>query len=69
MVVCFIIKISKYLACDCNPQGSASGSCDSDGKCTDCKPNVLGDKCTACRDGYYGYPDCTCKNFEFNDQQ
>ena len=42
----------------CNADGSSGITCGADdGKC-DCKNNVMGDKCTQCVDGTYGFPDC-----------
>ena len=47
----------KFLACECNAEGSESTQCAENGKCT-CKPNVTGDKCDQCADGYNGFPTC-----------
>ena len=48
----------KFKACMCNADGSSGITCGADdGKC-DCKNNVMGDKCTQCVDGTYGFPDC-----------
>ena len=49
----------KFLACECNAEGSESTQCADNGKCT-CKPNVTGDKCDQCAEGYTmnGFPTC-----------
>ena len=47
-----------FLACECKAGGSKSTVCDkSTGKC-DCNDNVVGDKCTQCESGYWGFPKC-----------
>ena len=46
--------------CDCNNQGSTSKECNSSGNCF-CKLNVIGSKCTNCKLGYFGFPDCKGK--------
>ena len=46
-----------FLACSCNKQGSNLTECNSDGECY-CKPNVINRKCTSCKNGFYGFPDC-----------
>ena len=45
------------LACDCDSQGSTGTSCALGGVC-DCKANIMGNKCTNCKPGYYGFPEC-----------
>ena len=61
-----IISVSE---CNCNPDGSITLECDSNGDCTckggftgskcdECKPNVIGDTCDECRPNYYNYPLC-----------
>ena len=42
--------------CECAKEGS-TGQCDANGKCT-CNENVAGDKCTECKENYFGYPNC-----------
>ena len=45
---------------DVNVEKSGSNSyiCDkTSGKC-DCNDNVVGDKCTQCESGYWGFPSC-----------
>ncbi|MBN3312116.1 LAMC2 protein, partial [Atractosteus spatula] len=37
-------------ACSCNPLGSVSSQCDSNGRCS-CKPGILGEKCDRCQSG------------------
>ena len=45
--------------CLCDPEGSASESCDPvNGICDQCRPHVIGPKCNECEEGYYGFPDC-----------
>ena len=52
-------KVS-FLACNCIGPGTINSSCDSNGICF-CKTNFIGSKCTKCKPGYYGFPDCYCK--------
>ena len=51
--------------CECNPAGSTTEECNSDGiccckiafdgdKCERCKVGFGGDNCDSCRDGFYG---------------
>ena len=47
--------------CRCNTNlGSAFSQCKEDGKCS-CKPNVVGDKCDRCAEGFDNsmFPDCS----------
>ena len=55
-----IYATSNVLDCGCDKQGSTSLSCDENtkNKICSCKPNVIGDKCTACKSGFYGFPNC-----------
>ncbi|XP_013408769.1 laminin subunit alpha isoform X2 [Lingula anatina] len=46
------------LQCNCNSDGSQSFQCNEFGGQCRCKPNVIGRKCTQCRTGYFGFPDC-----------
>ena len=46
-----------FTACECSSFGSSSTSCTSSGVCT-CKSNIIGNKCTNCTSGYYGFPNC-----------
>lgn len=46
------------LECRCDRRGSQSYECAAFGGQCPCKPNVIGRTCTACRMGYYGFPDC-----------
>ena len=48
--------ISIISACNCKLQGSVGDSCD-DGKCS-CKPNIIGDTCYKCAEGYKDFPSC-----------
>lgn len=46
--------------CMCDVRGAidAAGQCEPyGGQCT-CKPNVIGRRCTRCRTGYWGFPNC-----------
>ena len=57
-----ILIVDLFVAeCTCFKEGTESCNKE-DGKCT-CKAYVSGDKCTACEDGYYGYPpNCTSRS-------
>lgn len=46
------------LPCGCDYIGSTSFECEPFGGQCQCKPNVIGRQCDACRTGYYGFPDC-----------
>lgn len=46
------------LSCNCDFYGSTSFECDPFGGQCQCKPNIIGRQCDACRTGYYGFPDC-----------
>ncbi|KAK4877517.1 hypothetical protein RN001_010023 [Aquatica leii] len=46
------------LPCQCDFDGSLSFECDKFGGQCNCKPNVIGRQCEACKTGYYGFPDC-----------
>ena len=47
-----------YLECKCNKDGSmVITKCESDGQCS-CKDNIDGLKCSKCKDGYFGFPNC-----------
>ena len=41
--------------CGCNRDGSAL--CNSIGQC-ECKENVAGEQCDACKPGLFGFPEC-----------
>ena len=49
--------------CNCNIAGSQKTSCDEDGKCDECKADIVGDKCDECSDGLTGFPKCQSKVF------
>ncbi|KAJ8738019.1 hypothetical protein PYW08_000614 [Mythimna loreyi] len=49
---------SGALACVCDFMGSTELECNTFGGQCPCKPNVIGRSCTACRTGYYGFPNC-----------
>lgn len=46
------------LPCECDYAGSTSFECDPFGGQCQCKSNIIGRQCEACRTGYYGFPDC-----------
>lgn len=46
------------LSCGCDPTGSVTFECDPFGGQCQCRQNVIGRKCDACRTGFYGFPDC-----------
>lgn len=46
------------LSCQCDYDGSLSFECERFGGQCQCKPNVIGRKCEACRTGFYGFPNC-----------
>ena len=49
---------SKFEECGCNQEGSHSLTCQQDtGKCF-CKPNIVGDNCDQCYEGYFNHPHC-----------
>ncbi|XP_045509429.1 laminin subunit alpha [Colias croceus] len=49
---------SGALACLCDFMGSTELECATFGGQCPCKPNVIGRTCSACRTGYYGFPNC-----------
>ena len=51
-----------FIECKCDHDGSEFDQCNDNGKCT-CKPNVVGDKCDKCAEGYEGadFPHCSGK--------
>lgn len=60
-MLCEIIFMNCFSACDCNEQGSLSNVCDVElGQCL-CKSNYGGRTCDLCGNGYYKYPECLCK--------
>ncbi|ERL89440.1 hypothetical protein D910_06807 [Dendroctonus ponderosae] len=46
------------LPCQCDYAGSVSFECEKFGGQCKCKDNIIGRQCTACRTGYYGFPEC-----------
>ena len=46
------------LECNCDMEGSIGLSCEEIGGQCSCKPNVIGRRCTKCKPGYFGYPEC-----------
>ncbi|CAL1548003.1 unnamed protein product [Lymnaea stagnalis] len=53
------------LDCNCNPDGSRSFTCDTFGGNCQCKDNIIGRTCSACRPGYFGFPNCKPCNCPF----
>ncbi|PVD23436.1 hypothetical protein C0Q70_16705 [Pomacea canaliculata] len=51
--------------CDCNVDGSLNFNCHSFGGQCQCRDNVIGRTCSACRPGYYGFPRCKPCNCPF----
>ena len=45
-------------SCDCEPSGSVSAACEVFGGKCQCKPNIVGQHCDACKSGHYKFPDC-----------
>ena len=48
-------------ACECNPIGSVATKCDLDSGQCECRSNYGSRDCSACADGYFGYPNCECE--------
>ncbi|XP_030765960.1 laminin subunit alpha [Sitophilus oryzae] len=46
------------LPCQCDYAGSVSFECEKFGGQCPCKDNIIGRQCTACKTGYFGFPDC-----------
>ena len=46
------------LPCNCDIDGSTSFECDQFGGQCQCKANIIGRQCEACRTGFFGFPDC-----------
>ncbi|KAK3091660.1 hypothetical protein FSP39_021617 [Pinctada imbricata] len=46
------------VACNCDTDGSLSFDCSDFGGQCKCRENVIGRKCTHCREGYFGFPRC-----------
>ncbi|KAF7271317.1 hypothetical protein GWI33_015789 [Rhynchophorus ferrugineus] len=46
------------LSCQCDYAGSISFECEKFGGQCPCKENIIGRQCTACKTGYFGFPDC-----------
>ncbi|BFY99968.1 hypothetical protein BsWGS_03008 [Bradybaena similaris] len=53
------------LDCNCNVDGSRNFNCDQFGGQCNCKENIIGRQCSACRPGYYGFPNCRPCNCPF----
>ena len=49
--------LNPLLGCVCNEEGSDGLDCNHNGICT-CKPNISGDKCDQCQEGYINFPHC-----------
>ncbi|KPJ00552.1 Laminin subunit gamma-1 [Papilio xuthus] len=54
------------MPCNCNPTGSRSLQCNSEGKCQ-CKPGVTGDKCDVCAANHFDFTTQGCKPCGCND--
>nr|NP_476618.1 LanB1, isoform A [Drosophila melanogaster]NP_723319.1 LanB1, isoform B [Drosophila melanogaster]P11046.4 RecName: Full=Laminin subunit beta-1; AltName: Full=Laminin B1 chain; Flags: Precursor [Drosophila melanogaster]AAF52563.1 LanB1, isoform A [Drosophila melanogaster]AAN10647.1 LanB1, isoform B [Drosophila melanogaster] len=52
--------------CNCNPTGSLSKVCESNGGYCQCKPNVVGRQCDQCAPGTYGFGPEGCKACDCN---
>jgi len=53
------------LSCACNAEGSESTErCELFGGQCQCKPNIIGRDCSACKTGYYDFPNCQKCNCE-----
>ncbi|XP_034670103.1 laminin subunit beta-1 [Drosophila subobscura] len=52
--------------CNCNPTGSYSKVCDSNGGFCHCKPNVVGRQCDQCAPGTWGFGPEGCKACDCN---
>lgn len=53
------------LKCECSYDGSTSFECNTFGGQCSCKPNVIGRRCSECKTGYFGFPNCrpcSCPN-------
>ncbi|XP_061588324.1 laminin subunit alpha-3-like isoform X2 [Cololabis saira] len=46
------------LECNCDKSGSTGSVCDPAGGQCPCRPHVIGQRCTKCATGYYGFPYC-----------
>uniref|UniRef100_A0A7E4V2G9 Laminin subunit beta-1 n=1 Tax=Panagrellus redivivus TaxID=6233 RepID=A0A7E4V2G9_PANRE len=49
------IIFNRGLECQCDPTGSVSGICNTQGGQCECKPNVIGRRCDKCAIGTYGF--------------
>ncbi|XP_014426018.2 laminin subunit alpha-3 isoform X2 [Pelodiscus sinensis] len=50
------------LPCNCHKAGAASSACNPLGGQCNCKPNIIGRRCSRCQTGYYGFPFCKLCN-------
>lgn len=50
------------MSCTCDSDGSLSYVCDPYGGQCQCRPNVIGRRCDACKTGYFGFPNCKSCN-------
>ncbi|EDO36523.1 predicted protein, partial [Nematostella vectensis] len=53
-------SLEPCVACGCNPVGSVSLQCNSEGQCR-CKPGVTGIKCDKCQANYFGFSQTGCR--------
>ena len=56
--LCLFNLIFWILACMCNAEGSENNLCNVDSGHCYCKPNIGGDNCEKCIDGFFGFPTC-----------
>lgn len=55
-----------FAACNCNPYGSTSATCEPMGGQCQCKEGVYGRKCDQCAPGYFGLSANGCtRKYEF----
>ena len=57
LLLSVFISFLCFIECKCDGDGSLDGKCDDAGKCS-CKPGFDGKKCTACANGFFGFPQC-----------
>ena len=49
------------LPCECHPTGALGHHCSPEGGQCPCRPGIIGQRCTHCQTGYYGFPHCKRK--------
>ena len=50
-----------FSACNCDVLGSLSPSCNTSGICSCISENIMGDKCSDCKENFFNFPICTGK--------